>query len=190
MVLDSVALQNNSGNGRLIESLRGNSGGVAIGYNRLPMEFVNTSLLVTNSTFRWNQALGYLSSERAVSEQSFVGRGGGIALYINESYQEINVEIADCVFENNFARLFGGGIYVVLFSYQSSQQEVTLLGNHFSQNTGLVGGGGIIVTVFSIGNISRPNSFIFKDCTFDRNVGESGGGMDLFICMLTISMLS
>ena len=83
--LNRIILQDNAGNGRLLESVRGNSGAVAIGYNALPVEFINPTLTVLNSKFSRNRALGFLSPERAVTGQVFLGRGGGLALYMNES---------------------------------------------------------------------------------------------------------
>ena len=181
MVIDEVALHNNSGVGRLRESVRGNSGGVAIGYNMLPAEYANTTLTVSDSIFMGNRAMGVLSSENAVTAQVYVGRGGGMALYMNESQQDIHAEITNCVFESNTAELFGGGLFILTTSYESSQHVVNVQRTRFLGNVGMTGGAGIQLSFLNSGDVSRPHSFTLSDCTFERNRGKSGGGMNTFI---------
>ena len=177
VTLDHISLHNNSGNGRLQESVRGNSGGVAFGYNMLPIQYINPSLTVSNSIFMNNRALRFLAPEEAETNKVFFGRGGGMALYMNESNQDIHVEITDCIYKGNFARLFGGGIYFVSNSYETTQHVVEINRCQFSDNVGRSGGAGVQVFFLSSGDVMRPHSFILRDCSFERNIGESGGGM-------------
>ena len=184
VTLGHITLLNNSGNGRLLESVRGNSGGLAIGYNMLPKNFLNPILTVSNSIFRNNRALGFLSPERAVTGQVFLGRGGGMALYMNESFQDIHIEITGCTFEDNEARLFGGGLFILTNSYKSVQHVVNVQSSQFSRNVGRSGGAGIQLSFLSSGNVNRPHSFTFSDCAFTGNRGQSGGGIYIFIGIL------
>lgn len=184
MTLDQITVHNNSGNGRLLESVRGNTGGVAIGYNMLPIEYTNPILTVSNSIFWKNRALGFLSPERAIAGQVFQGRGGGMALYMNESLQDVHAQITDCVFESNIARLFGGGMFILTTSYKSVQHVVTVQRTRFSNNMATSGGAGVQLSFLSDGDVNRPHSFTFSDCTFERNRGQSGGGIYIFIGMI------
>lgn len=186
VTLDHISLQNNSGNGRLLESDRGNSGGVAIGYNMLPIQYTNPSLTVSNSIFMNNRALGFLAPEKAVTRQVFLGRGGAMALYMNESNQDIHVEITDCIFKGNFARLFGGGIYFLSYSYKTVQHVVKINRCQFSDNMGRSGGAGIQLSFLSSGDVMRPHSIVLSDCTFERNTGQSGGGIYAFVGMFCV----
>lgn len=179
--LDQITFSNNSGNGRLLEPVRGNTGSVAIGYNLLPAKFTHPTLTVSNCIFRNNKALGFLSPERAVIGQVFLGRGGAMALYMNESYHDIRVEIMDSVFENNKARLFGGGLHFLTTSYMTVQHMVRVERTRFSGNVGVSGGGGVQFSTLSAGDVNRPHNFTFSDCVFERNRGQSGGGIYIFL---------
>lgn len=181
MILDQITVHNNSGNGRFLETVRGNSGGVAIGYNRLPTEYTDPTLTISNSNFTMNRAFGFLAPERAVTAKVYIGRGGGMALFINESYQDIHAEITNCVFENNKARLFGGGLYILTTSYVSVQHVISVQRTRFSGNVAMFGGGGIQQSFLSGGDVNRPHSFTLSDCTFEGNRGQSGGGAYIFI---------
>jgi hypothetical protein len=187
VVLDNVSFQNNSGNGRLLEAVRGNSGSVAFGYNRLPSAVGRPTLSLLNCVFLMNRAMGFLPSESAVAEQVFLGRGGGMAVYINESDQAIQVEIGDCVFENNTARLFGGGLFILINSYETVQHIIRIWNSRFSGNIGASGGGGIQMSFLGSGNVDQSQtSFTISDCVFERNQGQSGGGMNIFIGMANL----
>ena len=104
-----------------------------------------------------------------------------MALYMNERHQDIHAVITDCIFENNTARVFGGGLYIVTTSYTSVQHVVKVQNSQFTHNVGTSGGGGVTLAVLSSGNVNHPHSFTFSDCTFKKNTGQSGGGMYCFI---------
>ena len=181
MTLDTITLHNNSGNGRVLESVRGNSGSVAVGYNQLPVGYTNPVLSVSNAVFTGNRALGFLTSERAATGQVFRGRGGGLAIYMNESRQEIHVEVSDCLFANNTAQSFGGGLFMLTTSYESVQHIIKINRTQFIGNNGSIGGGAVQLSFLSFGNVTRPHSFLFTDCLFEMNTSPSGGGMYLYI---------
>ena len=49
-----------------------------------------------------------------ISDQSFPGRGGGVALIFSVNQSSVRAHIADCLFEENLALELGGGLYVLL----------------------------------------------------------------------------
>lgn len=103
-----------------------------------------------------------------------------MSLYMNESHQDIHAEVTDCVFENNVARQFGGGLYILTTSYTSVQHTVRIERTLFAGNVGTSGGGGVQLSTLSAGDINRPHNFTFSDCVFERNRGQSGGGIYIF----------
>ena len=180
-MLDYLTVQNNTGNGRLIEPLRGNTGGIGIGYNMLPADYFNPTLILSNSIFIGNQASGFLTSEEAVTDQVYLGRGGGVGLFMNESVHNLQINISDCLFENNTARLFGGGLFMLTNSYTTLQHVVWIQRCGFIGNIGIRGGAGVQLTYLESGNGVMPHTFVFSDCLFERNQGSSGGGIYIFL---------
>lgn len=181
ITLDSVSLYNNRGTGRLNEALRGNSGGMAIGFNMLPAEYAQSTLTISNCHFAENQANGYLSPEAAVGSQVYIGRGGGVAVYMNESRSSIYIEVTDSIFENNYAALYGGGLYFITTGYESVQHIIHVERCLFSENVADTGAAGISLNYVGRGVRERPNSMIVRDCSFRNNVGDAGGAFNGFI---------
>ena len=174
-------MEHNRGTGLVLEAFRGNTGGVAIGYNNLPLEYIDPSMRVSNSVFVNNSALGFLVPERALSVLSFPGRGGGLGIFINENRHNLSIEISGCVFERNFAQLFGGGVFLFIFSPANDRHFAMIENCEVISNTALLGGGGIQLTypLALTGRSDSPNTIQVKDCNFIRNRGASGGGLHL-----------
>lgn len=179
--LESVSLSDNSGEGRLLEPVRGNSGGVAIGYNMLPMDYIQSTLTMSNCHFLRNQARGFISAEVAVASQLYRGRGGGVAVYMNESYTAIHINITDCVFEGNYANVWGGGFYLITNSYPSVQHIIRVERSRFFENRANFGTGGISFSFLRGGDESRPHTAVLSDCSFEGNMGASGAAFYGFI---------
>ena len=184
VTLDSITCKNNTGNGRLEEPVRGNTGGIGIGYNMLPADYSDPSLTLSNSVFSGNQAIGFLNPEIAVTGLLFQGRGGGVGIYMNESVHHLWIVISDCLFEGNLARLFGGGLFMLTTSYTTVQHQVWIQRCQFIGNMATSGGGGMQLAFLGDGDEERPNRYIFTDCLFERNQGASGGGIYIFVCKL------
>ena len=165
----------------LLEAFRGNTGGVAIGYNNLPTDYTEPKIIVSNSVFKNNSALGFLNPERAVSRQVFLGRGGGLGIFMNETTQNLDINIHECMFEGNEARLFGGGIFILTFSYTTVQHSILIERTRLISNTGGFGGAGVQLSYLSSGNIDYPHRVVFRECDFMRNMGQSGGGIYIFV---------
>ncbi len=182
VTLDHLNLQNNSGNGRLLESNRGNTGGVAFGYEGIPSDYVNPVLTLSNSNFSDNRALGFLTPERAVTGNVYLGRGGGVGLFMNEAGHNLYIEITNCSFMSNQARLFGGGLFILTTSYVEIQHQVFVTGCHFEGNTAMSGGSGVQLSFLRSGNTSNPHRVVFSDSQFIRNRSPSGGGVYVFVC--------
>ena len=173
--IDSVYLCDNHGTDRLREPYRGNSGGIAIGYNLLPGENDRSITTITNSVFVRNEARGFITPERAVTSEAYRGRGGGIGIYLNETYTDIVINVTDCIFEHNKAAVYGGAFYFVSSSYPTVQHIINLERCHFSDNDAPLGSGAISLSYFGTANESRQHSFVVKDTNFTRNFGEAGG---------------
>ena len=152
---------------------RGNSGGVAFGYN-MAGSIEKPILRVVRSEFRNNSAITestFHTSSQTASERIFSGRGGSMAVYINVSHHNINVTISNCVYENNFARSYGGGIYLGLSEKNDagySQNDVLIKETNFTSNTAGLGGGGFV--------LFYPEAQIV-DCIFTNNSATAGGGI-------------
>lgn len=178
--LDHICLFNNFGQGLVRESVRGNTGGIAIGYNMLPPQFANPTLTISHCKFIGNEARGFLSSEEAVMDQVFQGRGGGVGLYMNESQHDIDIEITDCIFENNMAKQFGGGMFILTNSYETVQHTSRVERCQFVNNIGFSGGAGVQMSFLGSGDTNRPHIFTFRDVIVRGNRGRTGGGISVF----------
>ena len=93
-------------------------------------------------------------------------------MFSNESDHNLSVTIYDCVFENNYARSFGGGMYLLLGGF-TTHHTVLVQRANISSNIGLLGGGGAIAAYFNNG----PFRITFVDCNIRKNSGAAGGGI-------------
>ena len=181
-LFNRTTLEHNSGSGIVQVSYRGNTGGVAFGYNTLPENFNSPSLIVSNSTFRDNRALAssaFLTSSQAFFGQIFTGRGGAVGVFSNESRHDLNVSITDCVFEGNYARSFGGGLYLLLGGF-TTHHKILMERTRVISNEGQLGGGGIQSSFFNNGPEDDPLLMTFVDCEISNNTAIAGGGMFVF----------
>ena len=181
VTITNTIVQDNSGTGRLIKTYRGNSGGIAIGFNTLPENYLNPTIHISNTIFQNNQANGFRTPNRAVAAGVYLGRGGGLGLFLNESMQNLTITISDCVFENNSVRLFGAGLFILTQSYLYNQINIFVERCRFGQNSANFGGGGVQLSYLHSGNNSRPHTVIFSHCTFVDNRAPSGSGIYIFV---------
>ena len=175
---------NNSGSGNVLLPFRGNTGAVAIGYNKeKSISITNQTILVQNCLFTNNRAnvstQSFLTSSNIVAQGIFTGRGGGVGLLINESFHNVTALITDCRFVNNFVSSFGGGVYVV-FNGTSTQHKVTVDNCQFINNTGTLGAGGINIAYLTNGEFNYPITAIIRNSYFFGNQGETGGATYIF----------
>lgn len=175
---------NNSGTGEVLLPFRGNTGAVAIGYNKdKSTSITNQTILVQNCLFTDNRAnvstKSFLTSSNIVAQGVFTGRGGGLGLLINESFHNVTAVIADCHFINNFASSFGGGFYVV-FNGTGTQHTVAIENCQFINNTGILGAGGNNIAYLTNGELNIPITAIIRNSYFFGNQGETGGATYIF----------
>ena len=115
------------------------------------------------------------------STNTFVNsdRGGGLGIFVRRNYPNISITIDSCNFEDNFAYLAGGGLYVNTRGSEQRSLAVnncTFTGNSVSR----IGvGGGMHIAVRVRGSLNSPNQFHFRYCRFIRNKAQYGGGMNI-----------
>ena len=182
VVFNDSLLENNFGTGIVNASYRGNTGGASFGYNTLPLDFSSPRLTVSHCVFRNNSATAtsaFRTSSQAFFAQIFSGRGGAMAVFVNESRHDLRVLIHDCVYEDNFARSFGGGVYLLLGGFGRGH-EVLVVRARVRSNVALFGGGGFQASFFNNGPEDDPLLMGFDDCRFQGNTGIAGGGIFVF----------
>ena len=93
---------------------RGHAGGLSLGYHQEKTLLSGPYAIVSHCVFRNNSSdpLANIHSTTQLFQRFlFTGRGGGCAFTINPVYS-LNATVEDCFFEDNFARTYGGGLYV------------------------------------------------------------------------------
>lgn len=181
-IIDSTFL-NNSGTGISRHSFRANTGAVAIGYNNAPVHFPQIVAEIVRCAFINNRATAankVRSTNVAFFSRIFSGRGGGLGVFYNESYHNTSLTVTDTWFENNFARSFGGALYLVKFGEQT-QNMYLLRRVNFTNNVAPLGSGAISNTFFSSGIPDAPNSLMMSDCNFIGNIGQTGGALTIYL---------
>lgn len=111
----------------------------------------------------------------------YLGRGGGLGIFLNESLHDLKFTISDCLFENNTARLFGGGLFILTQSHQSNQLNMLVEKSSFRRNNASYGGGGVQLSYLDSGINSRPHTAVFVRCEFVDNRSPSGSGIYVFV---------
>ena len=128
----------------------------------------NTSMLiqVSKSRFFNNSATANTSFQTSTElniTNIFNGRGGALALYQNKSGpNNLTVNISNCNFTQNYARSFGGGMYLTA-NTNNLLVERTII----DFNRAEIGGGGI-----SCGE----HIIIVVKCNITNNKAFAGGG--------------
>ena len=103
-----------------------------------------------------------------------------MAVFSNESRHNINVTISNCVFENNYARSFGGGAYLLLGGF-GTHHRILMERTQVVSNIAQIGsGGGIMASFFNSGPEDHPLLMTFVDCEIGNNSGVAGGGIYVF----------
>ena len=98
-------------------------------------------------------------------------------MFSNESRYSLNVTISDCVFEQNYARSFGGGIYL-LPGGVTTRHKMLVQRSRFDSNSAGIGAGGVQVTYINNGLPSDPLLVTIVDCQITNNRASfNGGGM-------------
>lgn len=162
---------------------RGHAGGLSIGfdnssYGNLDQLPDDVGVAIDNCTFFNNTS--DLSRSDQVSTDDFVsnGRGGAVTISINSTF-EFNVSITDCHVQDNFARSFCGGIFLVFSGYSPHTSTVnnTVFINNISP--GLGSGGLSLGYVEGSVNGEKVRLDVFNS-EFVNNSAKFGGGIYLY----------
>ena len=197
--ISNSLFMNNRGDGLSQVPFRGNTGAVSIGIHNLsddhslctPEQSIN--ITVENTRFMNNSAYATGSKFRSTSHAFFkgilTGRAGGMGVFIHEDKCNATIQVSNCVFENNFATSYGGGLYYV-YSGNITTQEMTgikpqfkghVTNCTFTNNGAGLGAGGFIDAITSAGSRQHPHLVILKDCQFQSNYGGIGGAIYHYI---------
>ena len=120
---------------------------------------------------------------RSTSYFQGMGKGGGIAIYINGNSTNYSIRVLNCTFVNNSA-VFGGGLFVQ-YRDSPSNNSVIIENSNFAKNKCYIYGGGGASGGFIVGFansvITTNNTINFTNCLFERNFARgNGGGVSLF----------
>ncbi len=167
----------------------GNSGAVSVSY--FPQSNITVLsnqtrpfLSISKSIFTNNRAIlppGISQSQlnEALNNNIYHGRGGAVGIYVQENVRNISVTIHDCLFDNNDAESFGGGLYLNIDG-QNTTHSFKVEGTNFTNNSvkGEGGFGGAVQIAFLNQNIDYPPTVMeFIRCHFEGNTGSYGGGV-------------
>ena len=173
---------NNHGTGIILEPFRGNTGALAISYNNLntSLQYLgNPNIIVSNCKFSNNSAYAVaniLNINERFSAGVLTGRGGAMALFINETNTDISARVSNCSYNENYAREFGGGLYVNFISLGGHNAlHVSVENSWFYTNQAIRGGGGLLFTGSS--RSDTFNSYTIMKCHFESNGGTMGGAV-------------
>ena len=171
----------NYGTGTVLLPYRGNTGAVSVGYdNDKLLTVVNPLVSVKHCEFVNNSADVSAESKRttnnAIADGLFTGRGGSLGLFIRESFRNISASISDSEFRDSYAFSFGGGVYVALDG-DASQHNVTIQDCQLVNNRANLGAGGMIIIFFSNGLRLHPMTVTVFKSKFIGNSGDTGGGI-------------
>lgn len=182
--ISNSVFANNRGTGISRISFRANTGAVSIGFNNIDTDLPRPLITVSGCKFVNNRAtapeLSFRTTSSAFFSRVFTGRGGGLGIFINESIHNITGMISDNAFVGNYARSFGGGLFMVVFG-DNTQNFLLVERNVFEDNLAMLGGGGLLMTFFSNGIEGVPHQTNISDCSFSRNSGESGGAILMYL---------
>lgn len=184
--IENSTFINNTGHGRVFLPLRGNTGAVSIGYHDND-NFKNDTVpivLISDSHFINNDATvstdTFSTSTTAFLNNRFTGRGGSIAILMNLTVGDLNVNISKCQFQQNHAVSFGGAIYL-LFTSRELHHMIVIEDCHFNDNVADNGAGAIQVTFNRAEVLSgQPMTAIIRNCNFTGNKAFIGGAVFLF----------
>ena len=169
----------NRGTGKSSIPFRANTGAVAIGFDNIKTDIPNPTLSVKQCNFTNNQALAesnFRTTSDAFFNGVFTGRGGGLGVFINESFHNITGRIVNNSFVDNYAESFGGGLYLVVYG-DRTQTQLLVERNVFLNNVGYLGGGALLMSFFSVGVETAPHQTTVIECSFINNSGQTGGAI-------------
>ena len=129
-----------------------------------------------SSTFYSNRAdvvKNFFSTTQVLEELKFPGQGGAMSLIIN-GLTPVDILVEDCLIEDNFATVFGAGIYTLLDGF--SHHIITIRGCRICDNITPGSAGGLEIGFRETGNSTFVNSVFVSNTNFTGNTATYGGG--------------
>ena len=167
-------------------SIRADSGGLALRYNRMGTTFYAN---IENCYF-----IGGTAGDRrdfnairddflaaginsGINLNQFTGRGGGMGVYItSNNHSFVAVKVKNCSFMHNYAELFGGGLYLYVGGSDSNHSVV--VHDTLFLNNSCAAAGGAVQMALLIQNVGYPGSqFNYTNCVFRNNSADFGGAL-------------
>ena len=163
---------------------RAHAGAVSIAYFKEEGPKTYPTITVVNCTFFNNRATLYqrFGSDQinlALNTNVFEACGGGLGLGIQDSYNNVQCHILNSTFQQNFAELFGGGMYVLISGNETAH---TLMFENclFLQNMVVADfGGGLNIGLLHKNLRSPPTNITVIGSRFEENSAAFGGGLSL-----------
>ena len=160
---------------------RGHAGGLSLGYHQEKTLLPGPYAIVSHCVFRNNSSdpLANIHSTTQLFQRFlFTGRGGGCAFTINPVYS-LNATVEDCFFEDNFARTYGGGLYVGYSGH--SNHTVVVNRVKLVHNWTPLAAGGLEVGYVQGATLDATNSLFVYNSEFIENHAGRGGGVYVFV---------
>ncbi len=162
------------------QQYRGHSAGLSIGTKEESTNNSRIHFMVTDCTFRNNTSnappdkVG--ATTRLYTTFTFTGRGGGCSILVNVRFPA-SATVENCVFEENSAANFGGGIYLG-FSGYSSHKIIVNKARFVRNRSGSAGG---LQYGFSK-EVGREADIVLllTNSEFVKNSARFGGGTHIF----------
>ena len=100
----------------LNDRFRADAAGLSVAYNFPIIPVTQPMLVVEGCRFEHNRAMTdeplFSQIDKVFNQKIYPARGGGMCIIITEYQTNITNYIRNCVFYNNSALAFGGGLYV------------------------------------------------------------------------------
>lgn len=160
---------------------RGNAGGVSITYEKL-IHHHRTALSfnVINCNFINDSTTSSLATSAfstfLVENRVFAGTGGGLAIYLSDE-NAVTGNIRGCLFRNNHAAYYGGGLLIVDSKSLPPSHVITITNNSFIGNRADVGGGGALFGYIGGARVGQLLTIYVSECVFEHNRAAAGGGI-------------
>lgn len=159
---------------------RGNAGGASITYEKLIYDDLPLTFSVINCDFINDSTTSSIASSAfstfLFQNRVFAGTGGGLAVYLSHENPVIG-NIKGCLFKDNYATYYGGGLLLVESKLSPPGHIVTMVNNSFIHNQADVGGGGAMFAYIG-STVSRQLLTLYVgQCLFEENIARAGAGI-------------
>ena len=157
-------------------------------YNNSKISFHHCRFKKNNSTAGddsfWKR---YDNSHTMHQSHSGFGRGGGLSISLSGNVNNTRVDLYQCSFIGNQAKL-GGGLFIKIDEVATAA-NITIRKSNFANNGKTAGqrvewthGGGVNIMLVTTGcNYNHTNAINFSHCVFNNNHAVTGGAIDLLI---------